>query len=148
MGFYLQKSYFHVKNKKTKGVFVLEYVKLAKTMGKNGVNPAQISYENTLCSSTKTTQSEENKVLETLSPETIKNIVKNINKAIENGFYETTYIFNRDNEDESILFTQHGINTESVNILILAFNILGYKIEFTLNTHRDKLKLRIIWHLY
>lgn len=126
----------------------MEYVKLAKTMGKNGVNPAQISYENTLCSSTKTTQSEENKVLETLSPETIKNIVKNINKAIENGFYETTYIFNRDNEDESILFTQHGINTESVNILILAFNILGYKIEFTLNTHRDKLKLRIIWHLY
>ena len=71
MGFYLQKFYFHVKNKKTKGVFVLEYMKLAKTMRKNGINSAQVSYENTLCSSTKTTQSEENKVLKTCS--TIKN---------------------------------------------------------------------------
>lgn len=123
-------------------------MKLAKTMRKNGINSAQVSYENTLCSSTKTTQSEENKVLKTLSPETIKNIVKNIDEAIENGFYETTYIFNKDNKDESILFTQYGVNIESINTLILAFNILGYKIEYTLNTHRDKLKLRIIWHLY
>ncbi len=128
---------------------IANYLRLSKTMMKGGINTAQVSYENSMLPNKKETQVENDfQILEALSPETLKHISDRILQATEEGFFETDYTFCRDIEGEDVLFTQYGVNIESINTLILAFNILGYKTEFTLNTHRDKLKFRIIWHLY